>query len=166
MTKNVTAMFASLTLIFAFPAFSGTAAPSDVKGCHCAGGTCTCPAGQCACKGCPKVAAEKLTAAMEAIEAAEKAVHAGDSKTALAELARAEAAISAIQAPAKQATTQPAGVSNSRCPIMGSKLPPNVPDSLTREFNGQKIGFCCGGCPLAWDKLSEAEKQAALDKIK
>ena len=52
---------------------------------------------------------------------------------------------------------------NARCPIMGSTLDrENVPANLSRMFKGQKIGFCCGGCPSAWDKLSDAEKAAKL----
>jgi hypothetical protein len=54
---------------------------------------------------------------------------------------------------------------NARCPIMGSAIDPaKVPANLTRPFKGRKVGFCCGGCPAAWDQLSEDQKQAALDK--
>lgn len=61
-------------------------------------------------------------------------------------------------------TTTPAGkVVNVVCPIMGTQIDPaKVPDSLTREYKGQKVGFCCGACPAAWDKLSDAEKDAKL----
>ena len=59
------------------------------------------------------------------------------------------------------------GVVNDRCPVMGGKIDPGkVPAGLTREFKGQKVGFCCGGCPATWDKLPEPEKQAKLDKVK
>lgn len=57
-------------------------------------------------------------------------------------------------------------VVNSNCPIMGSKIDPEeVPDNLTREFDGKKIGFCCGSCPAQWDELSEEEKRAKLDDV-
>jgi len=63
-------------------------------------------------------------------------------------------------------TTAPADdgkVVNARCPIMGGKLDQDkVPATLTRTFNGQKVGFCCGGCPAKWDKLSDEEKAAKL----
>lgn len=62
-------------------------------------------------------------------------------------------------------TTAPAAdkIVNARCPIMGSKIDPaKVPASLIRTFNGQKVGFCCGGCPAKWDKLSDDEKTAKL----
>lgn len=59
-----------------------------------------------------------------------------------------------------------AGVVNNRCPIMGSSIDPeNVPEELTREYQGRKIGFCCGGCPRAWDRLSDEQKQAKLDDL-
>lgn len=46
---------------------------------------------------------------------------------------------------------------------MGNAIDPNkVPDSLTREYNGQKVGFCCGGCPGRWDKLTPEQKDAKL----
>ena len=53
---------------------------------------------------------------------------------------------------------------NARCPIMGNKIDPsNVPENLTREWNGKTVGFCCAACPPKWDKLSDEEKQAKLD---
>ena len=55
-------------------------------------------------------------------------------------------------------------VVNARCPIMGNKLDrDNVPENLTREWNGKKVGFCCAACPPKWDKLSDEEKQKKLD---
>lgn len=61
------------------------------------------------------------------------------------------------------AVRAPAGVVNKRCPIMGSVLDPaKVPQELTRVWKGQKVGFCCAGCPAAWDRLSDAEKDAKL----
>jgi hypothetical protein len=56
---------------------------------------------------------------------------------------------------------------NTKCPMMGSRIDASkVTPALTREFKGQKVAFCCGGCPAAWDKLSDAEKQAKLDAAK
>jgi len=31
---------------------------------------------------------------------------------------------------------------------------------------GQKVAFCCAGCPSMWDKLPNALKQAKLAKAK
>jgi len=54
---------------------------------------------------------------------------------------------------------------NARCPMMGNDIDPaNVPAHLTRMHKGKKVGFCCGGCPAAWDALSDAEKEAKLTK--
>jgi len=50
---------------------------------------------------------------------------------------------------------------NARCPIMGGK--PTA--ALTRDYNGQKVGFCCAMCPGQWDKLTNAQKDAKLAKV-
>jgi len=70
-----------------------------------------------------------------------------------------------VKAPANPPTTQPADgkVVNARCPIMGSKLDrEKVPASLTRTYKGQKVGFCCGGCPKKWDALTDEQRDAKL----
>jgi hypothetical protein len=55
-------------------------------------------------------------------------------------------------------------VVNSVCPITGNKIDPyTVPDELTREFRGKKVGFCSSSCLPAWDKLSSRQKQQKLD---
>jgi hypothetical protein len=71
-------------------------------------------------------------------------------------------------APGPAAAT-PAGASsgsstsfvNARCPIMGGK----PTEALTRDYNGQKVGFCCAMCPGQWDNLSDADKAAKLSKV-
>jgi hypothetical protein len=56
---------------------------------------------------------------------------------------------------------------NVKCPIMKGDIDPaKVTDATTRVFNGQKVAFCCAGCPAQWDKLSDKEKQAKLDAVK
>ena len=63
-----------------------------------------------------------------------------------------------------EAATAEATYANAVCPMMGSKIDPaNVPASLTREFKDRKVAFCCAGCPVAWDRLSDEQKQAKLD---
>ncbi len=72
--------------------------------------------------------------------------------------------------PAAVPATAPAvsAFANTRCPIMASNKidPAKVPDNLIREHKGQKVAFCCGGCPPAWDKLSDEAKDAALLTVK
>jgi len=64
-------------------------------------------------------------------------------------------------------TSKMGKVANNRCPITGNKFDPkNVPTNLTREWKGQKIGFCCPNCLPQWDKLSDKQKQAKLDAAK
>ena len=102
-----------------------------------------------------------LPMAMLSIVQAIKAAESGDKKTELAELNRAVNTLMAIHtAIGKHVKPQ---FANSRCPIMGSPINRDKVDpSLTRDYNGQKIAFCCGGCPSAWDKLIDAQKQAKL----
>jgi hypothetical protein len=55
---------------------------------------------------------------------------------------------------------------NVRCPIMGTPIDPAaVPSELVRVYKGQKVAFCCGGCPAEWDKLTDAEKDAKLAAV-
>jgi hypothetical protein len=55
---------------------------------------------------------------------------------------------------------------NNRCPITLTPIDPNnVPDSKVRYYKGMKVGFCCGGHPEIWDKLSDAEKDAKLAAV-
>ena len=67
------------------------------------------------------------------------------------------------------ATTKPAdtvATVNAKCPIMGNTFnSAKVAPELVREFAGQKVGFCCAGCPDKWDKLSDMEKTAKLAKV-
>jgi len=52
---------------------------------------------------------------------------------------------------------------NTNCPIMGTPIQAaSVPASLVRNFNGQKVAFCCPGCPATWDRLSPADRVAKL----
>lgn len=55
----------------------------------------------------------------------------------------------------------PTSFVNARCPIMGGK----PIEALTRDYNGQKVGFCCAMCPGQWDNLSDADKAAKLSKV-
>jgi hypothetical protein len=64
----------------------------------------------------------------------------------------------------KTPTTAPAAkIVNTKCPMTGKTIDPaKVPANLAREFKDQKVGFCCPMCPPAWDKLSDADKEAKL----
>lgn len=102
-----------------------------------------------------------LPTAILSIGQAIKAAETGDKKTELAELNKAVNTLVTIHA-ALGKHVKPQFV-NSRCPIMGSPINRDrVDPSLTRDYNGQKIAFCCGGCPSAWDKLTDTQKQAKL----
>lgn len=101
--------------------------------------------------------AAKIADALKAIDAAKKAVEDGDKKAALAELDKAKNCLAAIQ------TAETPKFDNKKCPIMEVTIVPGkVPANLTREWKGKRIAFCCGDCPVAWDKLSDEEKEAKL----
>ena len=56
---------------------------------------------------------------------------------------------------------------NVNCPMMtGNKIDPaKVTKDLERTHKGQDVAFCCPGCPPAWDKLSDEEKDAKLKAV-
>jgi len=67
----------------------------------------------------------------------------------------------------KKAGSSKIAVVNTKCPITGEALSPDgVAENLTRDYKGQKIGFCCDGCPAEWEKLTDAAKDAELAKAK
>ena len=104
----------------------------------------------------------KLEEALKSIDAAAKAVEAGEKAAATVELIKARALVAATHKALAEHAEAPV-VANVRCPMMGTTIDPaKVPAHLTRTFNGRKIGFCCGGCPMAWDKLTDAQKDAKL----
>ena len=139
------------------------------KACKAAGGMC----GHCK-DGTMQKCGAKIDELKTGVDAAKAALEAGDSKAALAELTKVQALIASMQEMRKTMMAKPAAaaavegqVINAKCPIMGTKLDQaKVPAELRREFNGQTVGFCCGGCPAAWDKLSPEEKQTKLDAAK
>lgn len=103
--------------------------------------------------------------ASASIDKAIKAILAKDNKTALAELYKAQKML-AVMNKAIGKHVKPK-FANVRCPIMDSPIIPNkVTKNLIRDYKGQKIAFCCAGCPSAWDKLTNAKKDAKLAKAK
>ncbi|MFH1717690.1 MAG: hypothetical protein ABIF19_10090 [Planctomycetota bacterium] len=107
----------------------------------------------------------RLPQAILTIGDAVKAIESGDKNTELAELSKAVNMLVEIrEALGKHIRPQ---LANSRCPIMGSAINAGtIAANLTRDYNGQKVGFCCGGCPTTWDNLADAQKQAKLSAAK
>ncbi|HEG43067.1 MAG TPA: hypothetical protein ENH94_03355 [Phycisphaerales bacterium] len=112
-----------------------------------------------------KIHSSHLPMVSKSMDKAIKAIEAGNKKTALAELHKAQKMLAAIKNGIGKLVKPK--FANVRCPIMGSPIiPDRVTDSLIRDYKGQKIAFCCGGCPGPWDKLTDAEKDAKLAKVK
>ena len=121
------------------------------------------------CQDSRKLCVKTLEEVIRAIDAAKKAIDAGDKAKALEQLAKARKLVAtshkAMLAATHKAASATGAIANTRCPIMGSKLDPSkVPANLTRVYEGKKIGFCCGGCPAKWDKLSETQRKEKLMK--
>ncbi|MCC6661319.1 MAG: hypothetical protein IT437_10580 [Phycisphaerales bacterium] len=52
---------------------------------------------------------------------------------------------------------------NTVCPIEGGSFKQGSRDvAETRTWKGKTIGFCCDGCPAAFDKMSPADKDKVL----
>lgn len=57
-------------------------------------------------------------------------------------------------------------VVNEKCPMCGHPLDrEKVPADLRVEFKGKPVGFCGKECIPAWNKLTDEDKQAKLDKV-
>ena len=112
-----------------------------------------------------KIHSKKLPMVSQSIDKAIKAVETGDKKVALAELHKAQKMLAKINAGiAKHVKPE---FANVRCPIMGAPINPDkVAKNLIRDYKNQKIAFCCAGCPATWDKLTDAEKDSKLAKVK
>ncbi len=117
------------------------------------------------CLSLEKIHSEHLPMISQSIDKAIEAVEAGNKETALAELHKAQEMLALVKdGIGKQVKPK---FANVRCPIMGSPINPDkVAENLIRDYNGEKIAFCCGGCPGQWDKLTDSEKDAKLAKVK
>ena len=107
-----------------------------------------------------------LSMVSQSIEKAIKALEAGNKAAALKELRKAQKMLASIKKGTGKAVKSK--FANVSCPIMaGSRINPDkVAKNLIRDYKGEKVAFCCGGCPAAWDKLDDAEKKAKLTKVK
>jgi hypothetical protein len=104
--------------------------------------------------------------AISSINNAVKAIQSGDRSTELAELSKALDKLTMVYK-ALGTHVKPQFANSLICPIMGSPIDVSkVNENLMRSFKGRKIAFCCNGCPSAWDKLSNAEKQAKVPGLK
>jgi hypothetical protein len=105
--------------------------------------------------------AKQLPGVQDAIRKAIEHLEAGHAQAALAELRKAQGALQAVHK-ALGLHIGPQFV-NARCPIMGSPINADkVNADLIRTYQGKKVAFCCAGCPIDWDRLSDAQKTAKL----
>jgi hypothetical protein len=112
-----------------------------------------------------QIHSKHLPMTSKSIDRAIAAIGAKDVKTALAELHKVQKMLAVINETVGKHVKPK--FANVRCPIMdGPIVAEKVTKKLTREYKGRKIAFCCAGCPSAWDKLSDAKKDAKLAKVR
>ncbi len=112
-----------------------------------------------------KIHSEHLPMVSQSIDKAIKAVEAGNKETALAELRKTQGMLALVKEDIGKYVKP--RFANIRCPIMGLPVNPDrVDENLIRDYKGEKLAFCCGGCPGQWDKLTDSEKDAKLAKVK
>jgi hypothetical protein len=105
-----------------------------------------------------------LNDAMESLDMALKAVDSGDTKTAKAELDKARMNLAALKQSMEKSMKM--RMANTRCPMTGMTIDPmKVSESQMRMCKGMKVGFCSPDCAVAWDKLSDTEKDAKLQEV-
>lgn len=120
------------------------------------------PAGTTAAeKALTTLCSQQLPALQSSIQLVIGQIESGNQQAALLELKRVQNTLENLRtALARQ--VKPA-LANSNCPIMGTPIQAaSVPAGLVRDFHGQKVAFCCPGCPATWDSLSPADKAAKL----
>lgn len=104
---------------------------------------------------------QHLPALQNSIKSIIGQIESGNQQMALLELKRVQNTLENLRT-ALERQMKPAFV-NANCPIMGTPIQAaSVPPSLIRILDGQKVAFCCPGCPGAWDRLPSAEKVAKL----
>ena len=103
-----------------------------------------------------------VSAAKVAIKVAIEAMDKGDTKAAKIEMEKADKLLSNVHK-CMQENMEQMPCANVKCPITGKSIERmNCPKEFTRMCEGKKVGFCCAGCPKAWDKLTDTEKNAKL----
>ncbi len=55
-----------------------------------------------------------------------------------------------------------AGAVNAVCPIGGDDA---THSTVTTSYHGKTVALCCAGCKPKFDKMTDAEKDAALAKV-
>ena len=104
---------------------------------------------------------QHLPALQNSIKSIIGQIESGNQQTALLELKRVQNTLENLRTTLER-QMKPA-FANTNCPIMGTPIQASsVPPNLVRILDGQRVAFCCSGCPGAWDRLSPAEKAAKL----
>jgi len=65
----------------------------------------------------------------------------------------------ALTACANTSASSGSGALNANCPMMPSH---EADETVTTDFNGQTVAFCCPKCVSGWEKLDDSDKQSRL----
>lgn len=66
---------------------------------------------------------------------------------------------------AKCAAPKPGTITTANTMCAVNPNDPVDPSLTGVEWKGQKIGFCCKGCIPRWNKMTDAQKDAAVAKV-
>jgi len=106
-----------------------------------------------------------VSGVMALLDGAVKAMDAGNTADAKKEIEKAKMMLKDLLTTQKKCMAKMPTI-NDGCPISGKKIDMmNTPENLTTLHKGKKVGFCCPACPPAWEKLTDAEKDAKLEKV-
>ncbi len=105
---------------------------------------------------------DDITAADATIKVALDAIEKGDLSAARSELAKAQKILAKVHERMRE-NIEKMPCANIKCPMTGNPINRmEMPMEQTRMCKGMKIGFCSPGCPAAWDKLTDDEKDTKL----
>lgn len=79
-----------------------------------------------------------------------------------AAVALSAAFLGACESTQKDTAAKNAAPVNAKCPVGGEA----VDSTVTTSFQGQTVAFCCNKCKGSFDKMADADKSAALAKVK
>lgn len=110
---------------------------------------------------------EDLSLSLTTLDEAAKAIEDGNTAEAKDKIQKVKDILNTMKESTKKCFDKMPTV-NDRCPITGDKIDMmNAPAELTTTiYKGMKVGFCCPKCPPEWDRLSDAEKDAKLEKVR
>jgi hypothetical protein len=162
MASNVT--ISILLMILILPLFGGTESPREQHKYHHMDKTGSTVKDQTETVDLRYIYTHQLPSVMDSVNRAIEALKAKQQDLALQELQKVRQNLIVLQKNLAQHIAPK--FLNTKCPIMGTPIDPEkVPPALVRSYKEGKVAFCCAGCPVAWDRLSDHDKDAKLQAV-